>query len=84
MVPEAPTAKTSVGELPQTPLRLLVVPLVIGPHSPEKAVIGMRKRIRKIICICISFNLSVTPEGKYHIIIINESYLWIIIIKPNN
>jgi hypothetical protein len=56
MVPEAPTAKTSVAELPQTPLRYFVVPLVIGPHSPEKAVIGMRKRVNnKIICIRILF-----------------------------
>jgi hypothetical protein len=33
MVPLYPTAKTSDEELPQTPLRSFVVPLVIGLHS---------------------------------------------------
>jgi hypothetical protein len=52
MVPLLPIAKTSVGELPQTPLRPSVVPLSIEVQSLEKAVIGMRKRITsKIVWI---------------------------------
>jgi hypothetical protein len=51
MVPESPTAKTSVPELPHTPLSQTEVPLVIEDHPADNTAAGISKKMISIICV---------------------------------